>query len=47
MDLKTLIWNPLILKFIVWVFLYNKGFEIPLFGYLNLDLYLDLDLDLR
>ena len=28
-----MILNSLILKF-VWVFLYNKGFEIPLFGYL-------------
>ena len=30
-----MILNSLILKF-VWVFLYNKGFEIPLFGYLIL-----------
>ena len=37
--------NLLIFKFLVWVFLYNEGFEIPLFGYINLDL--DLDLDLR
>ena len=28
-----MILNSLILKF-VWVFLYNNGFEIPLFGYL-------------
>ena len=30
--------NPLIFKFLVWAFLYNEGFEILLFGYLNLDL---------
>ena len=40
---KALIWNPLIFKFLIWVFLYNEGFEIPLFEYLKLG----LDFNLR
>ena len=40
---KALIWNPLIFKFLIWAFLYNEGFEIPLFEYLKLDLDLDLN----
>ena len=34
---KALIWNLLIFKFLILVFLYNEGFKIPLFKYPKLD----------